>query len=68
MTMNEALVGATINAAYAIDKQAEVGSLEVGKKGDILVLREENWEHLIYQIGSEQDVIKHVIVQGEVCK
>ena len=62
------MAGATLNSAYSIGKEGEVGSLEVGKAGDVVVLREDNWEHLIYQIGSEQDVIKNVVIGGDVCK
>jgi imidazolonepropionase len=38
MTLEEALVAATINAAYAIDRDAEVGSLEPGKQMDAVVV------------------------------
>jgi imidazolonepropionase len=34
MTFEEALVAATLNAAYAIDRHASVGSLEPGKLMD----------------------------------
>ena len=38
MTPAEAIVASTINAAYSIDRGNEVGSLEVGKKADILIM------------------------------
>lgn len=38
MTLEEALVAATINAAYAIDRHATVGSLEPGKLMDAAVV------------------------------
>lgn len=38
MTMNEALVASTINAAASIGKSHSHGSLEYGKVGDILIL------------------------------
>jgi len=38
LTFEEALVGATINAAYALDRHARVGSLEVGKQMDAVVV------------------------------
>jgi imidazolonepropionase len=38
MTLEEAIVGATINAAYALDRHAEVGSLEPGKLMDAVVV------------------------------
>ena len=39
LTFEEALVGATINAAYALDRQDRVGSLEPGKQMDAVVVR-----------------------------
>jgi imidazolonepropionase len=41
MTFEEALVGATINAAYAIDRDAHVGSLEPGKQMDVVIVQGE---------------------------
>ena len=38
MTFEEALVGATINAAYSLDRHARVGSLEAGKQLDAVVV------------------------------
>jgi imidazolonepropionase len=38
MTLEEALVASTINAAYAIDRHDRVGSLEVGKQLDAVVI------------------------------
>jgi imidazolonepropionase len=38
LTFEEALVGATINAAYALDRHERIGSLEPGKQMDAVVL------------------------------
>jgi imidazolonepropionase len=38
LTFEEALVGATINAAYALDRHTRVGSLEPGKQMDAVVV------------------------------
>jgi imidazolonepropionase len=38
MTFEEALVASTINAAYALDRDARVGSLEVGKQLDAVIV------------------------------
>jgi imidazolonepropionase len=38
LTFEEALVGATINAAYALDRHDRVGSLEVGKQMDAVIV------------------------------
>lgn len=38
MTPGEVIVGATLNAAYSLGRQNDCGSLDVGKRGDLLVL------------------------------
>lgn len=48
MSMEEALVAATINAAGSIAVANEVGSIEVGKKANFILLNTETWEHLIF--------------------
>ncbi|KAI1888042.1 hypothetical protein AGOR_G00180980 [Albula goreensis] len=66
MTMNEALAAATINAAYALGLSHSHGSLEVGKQADLLIINSSRWEHLIYQFGGHQELIKYVIIKGNV--
>lgn len=50
MTVNEALVAATINAAYSLGVEHVVGSIEVGKSGDLILLDAPKWEHVVYQM------------------
>jgi imidazolonepropionase len=38
LTFEEALVGATINAAYSLDRHTLVGSLEPGKQMDAVIV------------------------------
>ncbi|AET70442.1 imidazolonepropionase [Desulfosporosinus orientis DSM 765] len=60
LTPEEALAGATINAAHAIGRADQVGSLEVGKKGDVLILDIPNLNYLPYHFGNNpvEKVIK----------
>jgi len=51
MTPEEALVGATLNPAYAIGMAAKVGSLDIGKQADFLVLDGESPAILAYHAG-----------------
>ena len=51
MTPNEVLTSVTINAAYAIDREDEIGSLEVGKNADFVVFDAPNVEYLMYHFG-----------------
>jgi imidazolonepropionase len=51
MTSAEALVAATINAAHSIERSRDVGSLEVGKRADIVVFDAPNHKHFAYHYG-----------------
>ncbi len=51
MTPNEVINAVTINAAYAIDRQNEIGSIEIGKKADLVVFDAPNIEYLMYHFG-----------------
>jgi len=51
MTTEEALTASTINAAHAIERSMEIGSLENGKKADIVVFDAPNHKYLSYHYG-----------------
>ena len=51
LTPAEAITACTINAAHAISRAHEVGSLEVGKKADVIVLDVPNHKFLGYRFG-----------------
>jgi imidazolonepropionase len=51
MTTEEALTASTINAANSIDRAHEIGSLEEGKKADIVVFDAPNHKYLSYHYG-----------------
>jgi imidazolonepropionase len=63
MTPAEAIVAATINAAHAIRLGDQVGSLEVGKKADILIVDIPDYRHLSYRFGV--NLVDKVIKGGE---
>ena len=60
----EALNAVTINAAYAIGLGDRLGSLEVGKQADILIVEAVDYRYLAYQFGG--NLIKTVIKNGQV--
>lgn len=62
--VEEAINACTANAAYALDRQATVGSLEVGKKMDLLLCDIPNYLFLVYHLGVNP--IRHVIKNGRV--
>ena len=51
MTPYEVLNAVTINAACVIDRQDEIGSIEIGKKADLVVFDAPNIEYLMYHFG-----------------
>uniref|UniRef100_A0A671P5T8 Probable imidazolonepropionase n=1 Tax=Sinocyclocheilus anshuiensis TaxID=1608454 RepID=A0A671P5T8_9TELE len=66
MSMPEALAASTINAAYALNRSQTHGSLEIGKQGDLVIINAPRWEHLVYQFGGHQELIRYVIIKGEI--
>ncbi|ADO76249.1 imidazolonepropionase [Halanaerobium praevalens] len=66
LTIEEAVSALTINGAAALGKSQEVGSLEVGKKGDLLILDAPSYEHLSYHIGV--NIVDKVIKAGKLVK
>jgi imidazolonepropionase len=64
LTQAEAITAATINAAYAIDRASEVGSLEVGKRADAIILNIPNHRFLGYRFGV--NLVDKVIKNGRV--
>jgi imidazolonepropionase len=61
LTPAQAIAAATLNAAAAIGRSGEIGSLEPGKQADLLVLSVADYRHLGYRFGANlvQAVIKH---------
>lgn len=68
MTPAEVLTAATINAAHAIKRGKEIGSLEKGKKADVTIFDVPNYMVLQYRFGMNhvQTVIKNgeIVVEG----
>ena len=64
MTIEEAIVAATANAAAALGRAGEVGSLEPGKQADLIVLDEPGYRHLGYHFGINP--VRTVVKSGKV--
>jgi imidazolonepropionase len=60
----EAIVGATLNAAHAIGRGDRIGSIEMGKQADLIVLDVPDYRHLAYRFGVNP--IEIVIKRGRV--
>lgn len=68
MTLEEVLTATTINAAYALNRGEQIGSLEADKKADVVILDVANYKQLQYFYGMNHThtVIKNgqVVVQN----
>jgi imidazolonepropionase len=64
LTQAQALAAATLNAAHAIGRGHEIGSLERGKQADILILDTADYRQLGYRYGS--NLVRTVIKKGSV--
>ncbi|WP_341301297.1 imidazolonepropionase [Lysinibacillus sp. FSL H8-0500] len=68
MTLEEVLTATTINAAYAINRGAQIGSLEADKQADVILLDVANYKQLQYFYGMNHTntVIKNgrIVVQN----
>jgi len=52
LTPEETITAATLNAAAAVDRAETVGSLEVGKKADLVIWETDALSYLFYRFGS----------------
>jgi len=64
LTIEEAINTITINNAYAIRRQNDVGSIKIGKKMDLLLFDVEDYSYIAYHVGINP--IHTVIKSGEV--
>ena len=64
LTPAQALVAATINAAKAIGRDKTIGSIEVGKQADLLVLSVDDYRQLGYRFGG--NLVETVVKKGKV--
>jgi imidazolonepropionase len=64
LTPAQAIAAATINAAAAIQREDQVGSIEPGKQADLLILSVDDYRHLGYRFGT--NLVAYVIKQGKV--
>lgn len=64
ISIEEALNAITINAAYSLGIHEEAGSIEPGKRADIIILTVDDYKKIPYQYGSR--LVDTVISNGEI--
>lgn len=63
MSIEETINALTINAAKAVSREKEVGSIDVGKKADMIILEFPSYKFLSYHIGV--NIVEKVIKSGK---
>ncbi len=66
LTPAETINAATINAAFAVDKGNEIGSIETDKKADIVLYEAPNFNYIPYSFG--YNLAKIIVKNGKVVK
>lgn len=64
MSIEEVITALTLNGAAAIDRADTIGSIEKGKRGDLIILYSENYHVLPYYIGMNS--VETIIKDGKV--
>lgn len=64
LTPEEAITAATVNGAAALGMSDQVGSLEVGKRADIILYEIPNYRYLSYHFGA--NLVSKVIKNGTI--
>lgn len=64
MTPEEAVTALTLNGAAALRREKEIGSLDVGKQGDMVILDAPSYRFLPYHIGV--NLVDRVIKRGRI--
>lgn len=63
MTVEEALTAATLNGAFSVGLADELGTIEVGKRADLVLLDAPNYLHLVYHFGV--NLVRDVLRDGK---
>ncbi|MBU1186407.1 MAG: imidazolonepropionase [Acidobacteria bacterium] len=64
MGIEEAINAATANAAFTLRRHNDVGSLDIGKKMDVILFDEPSYLNLVYHLGVNS--VRHVVKDGRI--
>lgn len=66
MTPAETVTASTMNSASAVDRATDVGSIEVGKKADLVIWNVQDYREIPYHYGV--NLVDQVIKEGQVMR
>lgn len=66
LTPQEALTAVTLNGAAAIGMAESIGSVEVGKKADLVIWEAQDLNYIFYRMGS--NLVRSVVKNGTIVK
>jgi imidazolonepropionase len=64
MTPEEIITAVTINGAASLGLEEKIGSLDLGKQGDLVIFDSPNLEYILYHFGINH--VEKVIKKGEI--
>lgn len=64
MTPEEAVTAITINGAAAVGRAGEIGSIDIGKRADLILLQYPSYKFLPYNVG--MNIVEKVIKDGKI--
>ena len=64
LTPAQAIAASTINAAAAINRQEQIGSIEPGKQADLIILSVSDYRQMAYRFGT--NLVRTIIKRGQV--
>jgi imidazolonepropionase len=64
MTPEEAVTAFTLNSAAALGRADRIGSIDIGKQGDLILLQFPSYKFLPYHVG--MNMVEHVIKNGKI--
>lgn len=66
LSPEEAVTALTINGAAAVGRADKIGSIDIGKQGDLIILEFPSYKFLPYNIG--MNIVETVVKKGQIVK
>ena len=64
LTLEEAITALTINGAAALGREDIIGSIDIGKQADLVILKYPSYKFLLYNVAT--NIVDRVIKKGKI--